>query len=198
MASDDPVYFTLVLDPIAKPRPSDAAEVLISLDDFARFGFMAGIASHFGERPPIPGRSPDSSWDYLLSLGVSEGEQLTAKRIEFGSPLEIVTQIPWGVAGAAGGLWAFVTGIERLWNLPNRVRVESQRLAADEQTEVRRYWAERLAAEEAEVSYREYRRELTALRRVQGPPRYIEPAFEGRSGVLTDRLPEPRGERSVE
>lgn len=197
MNSDDPLYFTLVLNPIAEPRPSDAADVLVSLDDFARFGALVRSADGAGAPPPIPGWSSEFSWDLLLQLGTDPAARLTAKRIEFGSPLEIVSEIPWELVGTGGGLWAFVSGIERLWNLPKRVRVESKRLDADEQEEARRYWEERLAAEEAEASYREYRAELTQ-RRLQGPRQRSPRGFRGRSGLLTDRLPEPRRQRPAE
>jgi hypothetical protein len=108
----------------------------------------------------------------------SRESPLTVRHVTFGSPFHVLTEIPWEVA-ASGLLWVFLPQVERLWNLPRRIKVESARLQADEQRRAREFWEERLATAQAEDAYWIYRRS-TSGRYLQGPPE--PPAFRGSEG----------------
>lgn len=186
---DGPLYLYLALTPERRVTPTDGADVLESLDDMHR------LAWRFNDNPAWLGRlaswrDPIQADEFMRTLFLGHGDSpLTALEFRFGSPLEVVTEIPWPVyaSGGLGTLWMFLTQIERLWNMAKRIRVESARLDADEAEQERRLWEERLARLDAENRYWLHRRGNSA-RHLQGeiPP----PGFIGQDGYLTDVRPE--------
>jgi hypothetical protein len=119
----------------------------------------------------------------LFSVGRSESP-LTARRVTFGSPFHVLTEIPWvPIAGSGGVLWLFISQVERIWNMPKRIRVESKRLDAEEQRAEREYWEELAASVHAEDAYWLHRR-ATSGRYLQGPS--LPPALRGADGKLSE------------
>jgi hypothetical protein len=57
---------------------------------------------------------------------------LRVRRVTYGSPFEIVLEIPWQEFAGLGGVWVFVKAVEHLFNAPGRISTERARLRAEE------------------------------------------------------------------
>jgi hypothetical protein len=98
----------------------------------------------------------------ISPLGVRDDDVPVVKSVSYGSPLELVLQLPldWFAAGGSGML--FLKAIEYWWNSPRRIRVESARLDAEQV----QHEAERL---EAEVRLLRAAQDLRALTTTEKP-----------------------------
>jgi hypothetical protein len=66
--------------------------------------------------------------------------RLRVQRLSMESPFDFLAQIPyqyWLAAGGSAGLFAFLGGIERAWNMPVRIRLERQRISREEAENIR-------------------------------------------------------------
>lgn len=186
MSEERPLTLAMTFQPERQPAPIDVADVLQSYDDAERLAdrvlrYDLSVEAVLETPPWTLGGSPSP---------------LRVRRISLGSPLEVLTVIPWSVV-TYGGLWLFLAQIERFWNIPKRIRVESKRLDVEKAEHERdelaakidslhlaeRYWQDRLGK---------------SGRYLQGP---IEPpgfrAVEGRmtDAGETDGLQEDYGDR---
>src|SRR5687768_1393812 len=95
-ADELPLILRMSFDPERDPAPIDAADVLQSFDDAERLAERV-------QRHNIPleqiGALDATQW--LLGGAPSP---LRIRYVKFGSPLELVTLIPWSVV-SYGGLW---------------------------------------------------------------------------------------------
>lgn len=57
---------------------------------------------------------------------------LRFRRVSFGSPLTLVSEIPWQHFIVGGGVWVFVKAVDHLFNAPQRISTEGARLRAEE------------------------------------------------------------------
>ncbi|HKG40475.1 MAG TPA: hypothetical protein VKB25_15915 [Conexibacter sp.] len=179
MADESPLALRLELEPVRKPSPTDAARALLSIDDAYR------LADWVTQRRP--GDTPTFGGDALGRIGdyATSPTRLIVERVQFGSPFEVLTQIPWGAVGT-GGVWFFVVQLERLWNMPRRIRVESARLDTELEEQGRRLWEERLARVQAEELYWGSRHPRLSHQMTEP----YEPAFRGMRGALHDSASE--------
>jgi hypothetical protein len=83
------------------------------------------------------------------------------RRLHFGSPLEIVTALPWEWFGPAGGGMVFLKVVEHWLHSPQRIRVDRARLR--EQAAAHRAGEAEARANEAEAR----KRELVALQDIE-------------------------------
>jgi len=176
-ADDLPLMLYLKLGPEREPSPSDTADVPQSIDDVVRFVERYSLTSEH------------NSYELWASAFVGHGETpLRVERLRLGSPLEILVEIPWSVVrdGLLGGsgLWLFLASIERLWNMPKRIQVDSARLDAQKAQHERDEWLARLEALDAERHYWVQRRTYSG-RFLQGE--VDPPAFRGLEGRLYDQ-----------
>jgi hypothetical protein len=175
MSNEAPLLLRMEFSPESDPAPIDAGDVLQSFDDLYWLARMYYLPDQ-----DQPARVADEPW--LALQGPHGTSPLTVRYVRFGSPLEVVVDIGWPVV-SGGLIWVVLGQIERVWHMPARIRVESQRLKADEERHKRVYWDERLASEQAEEKYWLHRRASTG-RHLQGPP--DPPVFRGTAGRLTD------------
>jgi hypothetical protein len=87
-----------------------------------------------------------------------EALRLGVESLGMRSPLDLILLIPdaFLVLGAGAAFPRFLTGLERAWNMPGRIRVERVRLRRLEREERRREWEERLAEDKARDEYYEH------------------------------------------
>lgn len=183
VASAAPLMLYLKLAPEHEPSPSETADVPQSIDDLLRFV----------ERYSLMGtRAPDlyALWDPAF---VGHGETpIRLEKLHFGSPMEILVEIPWSLVRdgllTASGLWMFLTGLERIWNMPKRIRVESARLDAAEAQHERDELHARLESADIERQYWAQRKTHSG-RFLQGEP--DPPAFRALEGCLYDQEVQP-------
>jgi hypothetical protein len=174
VTDERPLVLTMTFAPERDPAPVDAADVLQSFDDAERLAERV-------ERYKVP----------LEQLGAIDAPQwllggapspLRVRSVKFGSPLELLTLIPWSVV-TYGGVWLLLAQIERFWNMPRRIKVESKRLDA----EAAQHERDELAAkiETLHLSERYWQTRLgTSGRYLQGP--VDAPGFRGVGGALRD------------
>lgn len=195
MERDPPLFFYMRFEPERPASPAEAADVLQSIDDMYRladrywnlYGKRGGLERVWPRRPD-PAENPDELVRLAFGGGGPESP-LVADQIRFGSPLEVVTEIPWEVyaVGGAPTFWFFIERIEKIWNMRKRIRVESKRLDAEAERYDREYWEEKLRKTDAETIY--------WLRRRAGSGRFdqggvAEPgAFLGSEGTIADERP---------
>jgi hypothetical protein len=169
-----PLVLTMVFEPERDPAPIDAADVLQSFDDAER---LAERVERHNIRLEQLGAIDAPQW---LLGGASS--PLRVRRVTFGSPLEVVSLIPWSVA-TYGGVWLLLAQIERFWNMPKRIKVESKRLDAEAAQHKRDEVAAEIEA--ADLSERYWQTRLgTSGRYLQGP--IDAPGFRGVHGLLAD------------
>lgn len=175
-----PLQLTLRLAPERRVTPADAADVLQSLDDALRIARAARrlTGTEGSQDPEIWAQS---LWR-MAEIGGGESP-LTLRHVEFGSPLQVLTEVPWEAVVGSGALWVFLGQIERIWHMRGRILVESARLQTEHERQRREYWEERLAAAQAEDAYWVHRLSASG-RHLQGPP--PPPAFTGVDGHLSD------------
>jgi hypothetical protein len=175
--TERPLHLDLVLQPERRTTPADVADVPQTVDDSLRLILRIQAT----DLEVLDSRDlAYTLWD-MARVDATESP-LTVRRVEFGSPFHILTEIPWQIV-TGGLLWGFLGQVERFWSLPGRIRVESARLLAEEQRHERELWEQRLAALQAEEAYWIYRRGSSG-RHLQGPPE--PPAFLGIEGRLAD------------
>jgi len=180
------LFLRLCLSPVRDVTPSDAADVLHSIDDAWR---LTDAVMSYAD--PFRAELPDAE----LPVPYGRDTPLIVRRFSYGSPFDVVTELPWHVIGpwiGSGGVWLFTGQLERIWNMPRRIRAESARLRADEQADLRRFWQERLETARAEDAYWRYRRASDG-RHLQGPPE--PPAFRADAGSLTTEPPSRKRRR---
>lgn len=183
-ADDEPLLLYLKLDPEKDPSPSETADVPQSVDDVVRFVERYALASE---------PDPYLLWDPAF---VGHGETtLKVERLHLGSPMEILIEIPWPLLRdgllTGSGVWLFLAALERLWNMPKRIQVDSARLDAEKARQERDMWEARLEADGIEREYWAQRRTHSG-RFLQGD--VDPPAFRGREGRLYDKPPESPSE----
>lgn len=179
---DPPLLLCLRFGAERRTTPSDAADVLQSLDDVFR------VAERLQLSPGVQSRTTPDALRELLTFDqrIGHGDSpLSITTFRYGSPFDLVAEIPWRyVCSAAGGILAvYLPQIERLWNLPKRIRVESARLDAEEIEQHARYWRAMQESADGEQAYWAGRRSSSG-RHLQGIP--DAPAFKGIEGVVRD------------
>ncbi len=172
-----PLLLYLKLDPERDPSPSDTADVPQSIDDVVRFVERFSLTKEH------------DAYELWGPAFVGHGETpLKVERLHLGSPMEILVEVPWplvrdGILGGSG-LWLFLSAVERLWNMPKRIQVESARLDTEKAQHERDEWHARLESLDAERQYWAQRRTYSG-RHLQGE---VEaPAFRGLEGRLYDQ-----------
>lgn len=186
MSNDAPMFLDLRFASERPASPTDAADVLQSLDDMYRLVELL----HSG-RLRFPSVTPDLIREVMNTrVMVGHGDSpLTIESFRYGSPFDVVAAIPWDFVAGAGGvgaLAALLTQIERLWNMPKRICVESKRLDAEAIEHEAARWRALAEAANAEHAYWSQRRSDSG-RHLQGVPE--DPAFTGVEGTLRDLDP---------
>lgn len=180
MSESPGLDFRLVLEPERDPSPTDVGDVFQSIDDAFR------LAEWIADLDSDPRALDWQGALWRLRDYDRSSSPLVVNRFQFGSPLDLVAEIPWAAVGT-GSVWFFVVQIERLWNMPRRIRVEAATLATEEQRQKRELWEERLAALALEEEYWSSRRGGTGARHGRLHDRELyAPAFRGVRGEIRD------------
>lgn len=192
-----PIYLYLAFSPEGRTTPTDGADVLQSVDDMYR------LAERFQTLYPdvrglMGGLRGDRLETFVEGFWLGHADSpVTAAEFRFGSPLELVTEVPWEVyVSAVFPFW--LSRIEWLWHMRKRIAVESARLDAEKARHEREKWDELAEGALARERYWLHRRG-TSARHLQGP--VDEPGFIGIDGAIFDQRPElpmPRQPRQVE
>ena len=180
VSDERPLILRMSFQPERDPAPIDAADVLQSFDDAER---LAERVQRFNVPLEQIGAIDTPQW--LLGGAPSP---LRVRFVKFGSPLELVTMIPWSVA-SYGGVWLLLAQIEKFWNMPKRIKVESKRLDAEAAEHERDELAAKI--ETLHLADRYWRTRFgTSGRHMQGP--LEAPGFRAVNGSLTDGEQEPQ------